>query len=125
LNVSEGDLYLTAGATAAIDKGTAVPSDLVGTDIDGTVRGGSPDVGADEYGEPDAVIRLFSAGNTAPGTKANVVGMFELNGRVIGRSPATVNRRAGNGILLFRANRGKTGTQLQPPVVLTPFFCLS
>ncbi len=114
VNVSGGDVHLAAGANAAIDKGTAVPADLAGTDIDGTVRGGSPDVGADEYGKPDAVLRPFSAGNTAPGTKTNVE-MFELNGRVIGRSPVAKNRHAGNGVLLLRTKQGKTGTHLQLP----------
>ena len=114
VDVSGGDVHLAAGATAAIDKGTAVPSDIAGTDIDGTVRGDRPDVGADEYGAPDAVLQPLSAGRAALVVKDHRK-MFELNGRVICRSPVAGKRRAVNGILLLGTKQGKTGTHLQLP----------
>lgn len=45
-NVATGDLHLTAAATGAINQGIALPQ--VPTDMDGSARASSPDIGADE-----------------------------------------------------------------------------
>jgi hypothetical protein len=47
--VSAGDLHLRATATAAIDKGVAVPGGQADDDFDGDPRTGARDIGADEY----------------------------------------------------------------------------
>jgi hypothetical protein len=47
VNVAGADLHLTAGASAAIDKGTDL-SAKVSKDFDGESRSKTPDIGADE-----------------------------------------------------------------------------
>ncbi len=53
-DAAAGDLYLLAGAAAAIDQGAPLAAGLCDEDIDGDVRplGSARDIGADEYGMP-------------------------------------------------------------------------
>ncbi len=47
-DASKGDLHLQAGASAAIDQGAVVAGATAKDDIDGDLRDGKPDIGADE-----------------------------------------------------------------------------
>ncbi len=59
VNAAQGDLHLTADATAAIDQATTLAE--APTDIDGETRpmGDAPDVGADEYHDIELEARAY------------------------------------------------------------------
>jgi hypothetical protein len=48
-NAGTGDLHLAAASSTAIDQGVRLPSGLADFDIDGGMRDGFPDIGADEF----------------------------------------------------------------------------
>ncbi len=61
---STGELHLTAAAGAALDRARPLPE--VAEDIDGEIRGGLPDIGADEFGRPTSTAPR-SPGKRQPG----------------------------------------------------------
>ncbi|MGD8440788.1 MAG: right-handed parallel beta-helix repeat-containing protein [Holophagae bacterium] len=62
-DVEAGDLHLVDAASAPVDAGTVLPAGQCDADIDGTERDASPDIGADEIGQP-LFVDGFESGDT-------------------------------------------------------------
>ncbi len=56
VNSEEGDFHLSETATSAIDQGVVLEDRKAGLDIDGELRGDSPDIGADERDGVETVM---------------------------------------------------------------------
>jgi hypothetical protein len=73
-NPATGDLHLLPGASMAIDKGVAVEGAAEDYDGDRRPSGKAPDVGADEYGAPTAVLPSLRDGAREQGIPPGTAG---------------------------------------------------
>ena len=69
-DVASGDLHLVDPTSAPVDAGSVLPAGQCDTDIDGTERDATPDIGADEIGQP-LFADGFESGDAGAWSAAN------------------------------------------------------